>query len=255
MTRRVLFALSLFLATESLHADSAVLALAQASYTFHEEAGTGAVTILRSGDKTVACSVSYRVSVNTVLIVDTVSFAANEVSKTVSFPIPNDNLYDNYEASSTIYSFSISNAVNAQIGSPGNATIRIIDDEPLPTVTLQCNPTVAEGNSGITLFPVVVTLSGPFRGNVFVDVYVIGGTATADPDFADGFQNLITSLRSRRDRRLAPLSSRSRATTPRSPMRRWSSARGSRVSRCSRPRPPCSRSSTTTTSSHQDRNR
>ena len=123
MTRRVLFALSLFLAAESLHADAAVLALAQASYTFHEEAGTGAVTILRSGDKTVACSVSYRVSVNTVLIVDTVSFAANEVSKTVSFPIPNDNLYDNYDASSTIYSFSISNAVNAQIGSPSNATI------------------------------------------------------------------------------------------------------------------------------------
>jgi len=194
MTRRVLFALSLFLAAESLHADAAVLALAQASYTFHEEAGTGAVTILRSGDKTVACSVSYRVSVNTVLIVDTVSFAANEVSKTVSFPIPNDNLYDNYDASSTIYSFSISNAVNAQIGSPSNATIKIIDDEALPTITLQCNPTVAEGNSGIALFPVAVTLSGPSRGNVFVDVYVIGGTATADPDFADGFRNLVAFL-------------------------------------------------------------
>ncbi len=183
MSRRWLFALSLLVAASSLRAAPAVIALENSYLSFNRTEGTGEVTLIRSGDLSAACSVQYHVSIDAEAVDATASFDPQQQYKYVYFSIPYDvNVYDNRPSSAKNYFMSISNPVGAVIGSPSTASIYVFENEPVPVAMFQ-STSAQEGNSGITLVPVTITLSAHLLATAYVDVYAIGGTAEPVTDY------------------------------------------------------------------------
>jgi hypothetical protein len=182
MTRKLLLALSLFFAASSLRAALPVITIEQSTYAAYEGYAGNIIPLIRSGDKTVSCSVQYHVRIDTVIIDATASFAPNEVRHNVVFAVPSDHVYDNRPSSLKNYSFSISDPVGALIGSPNKALVELQEDEPIPTALFQ-NTSVAEGNSGTTPVQMTIVLSGPLRDPSVVYVYAVGGTASPGTDY------------------------------------------------------------------------
>jgi hypothetical protein len=183
MSRRRLLALSFLFAASSLRAAPAVIALENSYLSFYRTSGTGEVTLIRSGDLSAACSVQYHVSIDAEVVDATASFAPKEQYKYIYFPIPYDvNVYDNRPSSAKNYFISIGNPVGAVIGSPSTASIYVFENEPVPVAMFQ-STSAQEGNSGITLVPVTITLSAHLLATAYVDVYAIGGTAQPGTDY------------------------------------------------------------------------
>ncbi|HXA18349.1 MAG TPA: IPT/TIG domain-containing protein, partial [Thermoanaerobaculia bacterium] len=183
MSRRWLFALSLLFAASSLRAATAVITLETSSFGFNRTEGTGEVTLIRSGDLSAACSVQYHVSIDAEVIDATASFDPKQQFKYIFFPIPYDHqVYDNRPSSAKNYFISISNPVGAVIGSPSTASLSVTENEAVPMATFQ-STSAAEGDGGLTLVPIAVTLSAHLLATAFVDVFAIGGTAEPGTDY------------------------------------------------------------------------
>jgi hypothetical protein len=70
----------------------------------------------------------------------------------------------------------------ASLGSPSTATLTILDDDPMPTITIS-DVTQNEGDAGPTLFNFIVTLSNPSQGTITVDYATQNNTAIEPSDF------------------------------------------------------------------------
>jgi len=186
MIRRTLLAVSLALIAASLRAANPVVALSQANYTFHENDGTGIVTVNRTGgDPTLSFSVNYFATINGLSTNSTVSFGANEMSKTISLTIPNDNVFDSATPFNQGYFIALQTTPGVSFSSPSAANFFVIDDEPPPTISMT-SISVPEGDSGTSNASLVVTLSAPYKRTETFS-YTLSGTATSGVDYQSPF--------------------------------------------------------------------
>jgi large repetitive protein len=107
----------------------------------------------------------------------TVTFPANDTSKTVEVTLNGDGTYERDET----VALDLSNATGAPIGDvQGIATITNDDDE--PTVSL-ANGSVTEGNAGTSHLEFVVSLSAVSGVDASIDFATADGTATGGSDY------------------------------------------------------------------------
>ncbi|MEF8730116.1 MAG: Calx-beta domain-containing protein [Accumulibacter sp.] len=150
-------------------------------------------TITRTGDLSATSTVAYAVigsgsnpasaeDFSGALPSGTVSFLANETSKTVTVDVSGDTTVEGDEG------FTVT------LNDPNNATIviaaaegTIVNDDALPPPTLAIAPlggNKAEGNTGTTTFSFAVTRTGDTSGVTSVD-YSVAGAGTQPADAAD----------------------------------------------------------------------
>jgi len=159
-----------------------------------EAAGSVSVQISRVGGSVGAVTVDYATSappatpdhdpatpgVDYTPIAGTLTFADGEVSKTVTIPILDDKLYETNEIIVLTLSHPTGGATLDFISSN---LVYILDDEPQSKISI-ADGSVLEGNSGITLCKVPVTLSTPAGFPVTVK-FIVGSqeNATAGEDY------------------------------------------------------------------------
>lgn len=105
------------------------------------------------------------------------TFAAGELSKTVSVPILGDVTYEGAEA----FYVRLSNATNAVLGTNGIGQL-MNDDAGPPTVWIS-DATINEGNAGTSKAAFAVTLSGAWSSPVTVSYATADASATAGSDY------------------------------------------------------------------------
>ena len=152
-------------------------------------------TVTRSGDTEVESSVDYRVYSSSANGADfligslpggTVTFAAGEVSKTLTINIVGDTGFESNE----IFSVTLSNpSLGSEIVS-GTAQGTILNDDPAPpastfSIHTLVGSTNDEGNTGTTPFTFMVQRYGDTSSEQSVDYAVTGGVADFY-DFAGG---------------------------------------------------------------------
>jgi len=161
-----------------------------ANFNVNENAGTATVTVDRVGGNSSAVSVHYSTSAGTATsgsdytsVSGTLSWPAGDLSsKTFTVPIKDDSLNENNETISLGLS---SPTGGATLGNQKNAALTIIDDDPLPSVSIS-DVSVVEGNSGTTPANFTVSLSAPSGKTVSVSWKTTpGGTATAGVDYTN----------------------------------------------------------------------
>jgi len=142
-------------------------------------------TVTRSGDLTVASSVQYATSGGTATAgtdytavpLGTLSFAAGELSKTVTANVTGDTLAETNETFNLVLSAPTGGVIS---DTSGTATI-VDNDTAFYSVS---DVTVTEGNTGTTAATFTVTRSGNTAGTTTVTYSTSGGTATAGTDYA-----------------------------------------------------------------------
>ena len=111
----------------------------------------------------------------------TLNFAPGELSKNISIPIVNDNVFENGNETFTL---ALSNPTSAAILTAPNATtITISDNDFKPTIFVPQAIRVVEGNSGSNNLTVTVRLSNLTIEPVTVDYATANGTAAAGNDY------------------------------------------------------------------------
>jgi Calx-beta domain len=112
---------------------------------------------------------------------NTLSWADGDAAdKTFDISIVADMLDETNETVALALSLPTGNAV---IGTPGNATLTITDDDATPTLSIG-DVSLAEGNSGSTAFVFPVTLSAASGQTVTVNYATADGSATQPADYA-----------------------------------------------------------------------
>ena len=114
------------------------LQLSAAAYSVAENAGSVAITVIRTGDHIGAITVDYvtddgsaTARTDYTITSGTLSFAAGEASKTFSIPIADDT----YEESSETFYVILSNATGAGLLAPSIAIVTITDNDTPPLAT------------------------------------------------------------------------------------------------------------------------
>ena len=165
-------------------------------YTVRPEGNSGSTaftfTVTRSGDLSVASSVAYAVTgsganapnasdFGGTLPNGTVSFAANEASKTITINVVGDTTVESDENFTVI----LSNAVNGVITTASAGGTIQNDDVPPPVLAIAALDAVKpEGNSGSTAFTFTVTRSGDLSAASSV-AYAVTGSGTNPVDASD----------------------------------------------------------------------
>ncbi|EDN71532.1 conserved hypothetical protein [Beggiatoa sp. PS] len=159
------------------------------------------VSVIRSGDTSIASQVKVELTASTALATDdfvagpiTINFVANETDKTVDIDLVGDTVIEPNETLEL--SFLIDNDPLASapaeaggvIGTTNpTATLTIINDDGPPAYDFEAAVyTVEEANSNNTTNVVTVTRSGDTNKTSSVDVVLTDGTATAGNDFTAG---------------------------------------------------------------------
>ena len=164
------------------------VSFAAAAYTVGEAAGSVTVTVTRTGNLAASSTVSWATTNGTALAgqdfgtagsgsqrTGTLTFAANEASKTISIPILQDTAI---EANET-FNVTLSNPSNATLGSSQVATVTIASDDSgyaLSAAAVGVN----EKGPNVTLR---VTRSGNLSAATTVAYATTNGSATAGTDF------------------------------------------------------------------------
>ncbi|HTY39447.1 MAG TPA: Calx-beta domain-containing protein [Bacteroidota bacterium] len=170
------------LTREPLRASAGVVQFAYDSYSVNESAGLASIALVRTGGSDGTVSVSYTTRNGTALegqdytgVSGTVVFGPGETSKTISIPIIDDNLNEDDE---TVFIDLIGDAV----GLPNSATLTIIDNDPIPTISIN-NISVLEGDDGTTDAVFTVSLSAPSGRTIQVDYSTQDNTAIEGGDY------------------------------------------------------------------------
>jgi hypothetical protein len=149
-----------------------------------ENAGTATITVVRQGGEAGGVSIDYSTANGTAFAGQdytatsgTLTFAANEITKTFTVSILNDS---EREQSETI-NLTLSNPNGVILGTDSIAVLTIIDDE-MPPFSIG-SVSNREGNGGTTAFNFTVTLLNPSSEITKVDFATANGTATAPSDF------------------------------------------------------------------------
>ena len=103
------------------------------------------------------------------------TFAKNEMSKSIIIPIKGDRLVESDE----YFTVHLSNPKGAKIVR-GQGYVTILDNEPRTSIN---DPSVVEGDSGTAPLTFTVSLSAPYDLPVAVNYTVTDGTATAGSDY------------------------------------------------------------------------
>jgi hypothetical protein len=144
-------------------------------------------TVTRTGDTTGATDVSYAISGSGVsaanaadfggtLPTGTVSFAANETSKTIVVPVSGDIVLEPNET----FDVTLSNATGGAAITTAVATGTIQNDDSTTSLAISsANPEQIEGNSGSTAFSFLVMRTGDTTGTTDVSFAVTGSGTNA----------------------------------------------------------------------------
>jgi Tol biopolymer transport system component len=155
----------------------------------NENAGTAIVSVILPNIAAVPVSVGFNTTNGTAVsgtdylaTSGTLNFAPGEVEKTFPITILNDSVIENDE----IIIVRLSNPTGGfTLGDPNIASVKIIDDEPPPTLSIS-DITTHEGDIGQFPAPFVVTLSGPTERAVSVVLTTQAGSAASNVDFVGG---------------------------------------------------------------------
>jgi Calx-beta domain len=146
-----------------------------------------AVRVARTGNPSSAVSINFATSNGTATAGSdytatsgTLNFAAGEMSKIISIPILDDNVFEN---ASETFTLTLSNPSGAILSTPSSTTITISDNEFRPFLFVSSGPRTTEGDSGTKNLAVTVTLSNASIQTVTVDFVTANGTATAGTDY------------------------------------------------------------------------
>lgn len=164
-----------------------------ATYSVNEDAGNATITVNLNKASGFNVNVDYATSVGTATpgadytpVNGTLTFLAGETSKTFDVPIINQALDEPLEETVNL---TLDNAVNALLGTPKKATLKIVDVSPPPTLQFSAaSYTVNETDPKVT---VTLTLSAPSGQSVAVDFATSDGTATAGDDYTAVAQTII----------------------------------------------------------------
>ncbi|MFC5312022.1 Calx-beta domain-containing protein, partial [Azospirillum rugosum] len=155
--------------------------------------GTRAITytVTRTGDTTGAASVAWSITggtadaadfLNGVLPSGTVTFGANETSKTFQIFVAGDTTIEPDET----FTVTLSNPNGVSIANNGgSATARIINDDGQIFTIAADQIQRAEGNSGTTPFTFTVTRTGDSSADVTLN-WAVSGPGIDDADFVGG---------------------------------------------------------------------
>jgi hypothetical protein len=151
-----------------------------------ESGGAATVTVSLTGPLNTPASVNFGTTDGTATsgadytsTSGTLSFAPGETEKTFAVPIIDDSLNEDDE---TLVLKLTSPSSNLLLGEPSTAVLKIIDDDPLPTIAID-DVTVGEGDSGTTNAVFRITLSAASGRTVTVPISTQPGTATSGTDF------------------------------------------------------------------------
>ena len=154
-----------------------------------ENGSPATVTVSKVGPPGTTVTVAYSTSDGTAIsgtdytpASGTLTFGPTETEKTFTVSALNDSLDENDET--VILKLSNVNG-SVPFGEPAIAIVRIVDDDPPPTVQID-DVTVEEGDSGSTFAVFTVSLSAASGKTVNVTITTQAGTATPGLDFGGG---------------------------------------------------------------------
>ncbi|PYQ31303.1 MAG: hypothetical protein DMF56_05230 [Acidobacteria bacterium] len=174
----------------------AVVASENASYTVAETAGSVTVRLKRTGDTSRRVTVDYRtgypssgsVDRNLSIVEGSVTFEPGETIKPVTIPVIDDDVYngDSYHYLWLECYTGLALLKNAVMDS---VDIHIVEDDVAPRATSVGSVRVVEGDSGMTLLKIPVTLSRTFSQPVDFWWTLYEGTAMRVSDWLapDGY--------------------------------------------------------------------
>lgn len=122
-----------------------------------------------------------------VTVAQTVSFAPNTVSSTITIVVNADSRFEPNED----FFVNLTNPQFATIADAQGAGT-ILNDDPVPAITVD-DPIALEGNAGNTPLTFTATLSNPSAQTITVDYTITGNTATPGTDFT-GVNGTLTFL-------------------------------------------------------------
>ncbi|HET6978868.1 MAG TPA: Calx-beta domain-containing protein [Pyrinomonadaceae bacterium] len=157
------------------------------SLTVNEPDLTATVGITRTGDTSGSLTVQYAVSNGTATpgvdysgATGSVVFAGGETTKNIVIPLTNDAIDEFNETA--LLTLSDFNATGESAGSLSASILTITDEDPPPAISIS-DATVVEGNSGLTLHSLTLTLSAVSGKPISVNLSALGGTAGPTTDF------------------------------------------------------------------------
>ncbi|MEO8035406.1 MAG: IPTL-CTERM sorting domain-containing protein, partial [Acidobacteriota bacterium] len=154
--------------------------------TVEAAGGTATITVTRTGGSDCSVTVNYATADATAVAGSdysatsgTLTFGPGVLSQSFTIPILNDSINEAMET----FTVTITNPTGgATLLAPTVATVWIVDDDPLPALSIN-NVTQAEGNSGTSNFVFTVALTGSTAQTVTVNYATANGTATAGSDY------------------------------------------------------------------------
>jgi uncharacterized delta-60 repeat protein len=167
-------------------ASGGTLQFSSSTYSVSENTGTATITVNRVGGSAGSTSVNYFASGGTAtpgsdytLTPGTLNFANGETIKTFAVTIVNDDVNERDE---TLNLFLNTGTGSATLGSPSNAVLTILNDDPLPTISVD-DITVTEGDSGTKQAVFTVTRTGLIDRAVTFNASTADSTAIAQEDY------------------------------------------------------------------------
>jgi len=148
------------------------------------------VKVTRTGDDSSAVSVDYATSDGTATAGSdytatsgTLTFAPGELTKSISIPILDDNIFEN---GNETFNLTLSNPTNSAVfQTPATSTISIQDSDSKPSLFIVSDAGffVPEGNSGTSNITFRATLTNPTVQVVTINYATIDGTAVGGSDY------------------------------------------------------------------------
>ena len=163
-----------------------------ATYSVSEDGGSATITVTRTGGSASGVTVHYATSNGTATagadytaVSGTLTFAANETSKTITVPIQDDTLMEGDET----FSVTLSNpGGGGTLGSPSAAVVTIREDDVAGTVQFGSATYSVSEDGGLAT--ITVTRTGGSASGVTVNYATGNGTATAGADYTAVFGTL-----------------------------------------------------------------
>lgn len=163
--------------------------------TIHENDGTAVVSLTRGGNTTTSARVRYFNADNLPdgtasgpfrAASGAVTFAPGETSKTISFPLTNDNIYSGDGG----YRVGLAADDGTIFGTwaATNFYLMYVDDDPPPSASV-ADTTVIEGTGGTNAAEFTITTSAPMGRDYYFSASVQSGTATIVDDFGPSKQS------------------------------------------------------------------
>ena len=151
------------------------------------EGNTASYTVSLDRQSSRDITVAYATSEGSAIVDDftgtsgTLTFSAGQTSKTVTVTTLVDNIFEGNET----FSMTLSNPSSTAVLSSSyrTSTFSIVDDDPVPSITITPNPAVEGDDDGSDPLSFDVTLSNPSSQSISVDYATADDTATAGNDY------------------------------------------------------------------------